>query len=212
MANVRYNPSTQLFTVENERVRPPWDNHLKQWLLQDFRESNWSKQTTVAELLQHHQPIDFNNRGVIETLERRHIVSWYNITRIYEGYMNVITNYNGIRLTNTLVESYILVVNWLLTHDFADRFNYSRNQIAHVNAFVDLFNQALPLLNSSTNNVFIGPMRANRSIGEDYDTALTDNSIPEELRKGRGFRIIYYHLGIIHGGANPSEGRPEITL
>lgn len=205
MANVEYNNIAKSFVINNRANRPAWQANFKRDLLADFVNTNWAKQTSLAQLMRLFQDLPMNQNGVIEALERRHVLSWNDICIVYEIFINIETKCWPLpRNLSTVKEA----VQNLIFSILGSRSTQSRELQQYgvevrrykgnfnSNAVAQKYGQYLPCLNSSTRNVFIGPARKNRQLGFQYDQG---SDLPREMTAGRPLFAQMRNLSVIMG-------------
>lgn len=208
MAQVQFNNSDNRFEIIGKGVRPAWSTDIKKWLLEDALKTRWIQNTTIAQLLGHYQEVKLNFNGVIEALERRHIISWENITIIYEEFMNVRVFK---QVEREIHNAFCEVIKFLMGSLSYGLFDFHLTQRISANAstqeLAKIFNDRLSGLNSSRNNLFIGPARQNRSIGQAHDTG---GDLPREILQGRPYGTTVSNAIAIINGYFDAIGKPRI--
>lgn len=180
-----------------EPHRPPWRDDFKSFLLKDFLRTTYAKKTTIFQLLTAYEPTVLNERGILEALERRHIVPWGDLRQIYAEYANRSLCFVG--RPNRRDEHVKEIIEILLGRAYTMELRATLDEVlgrkhggprsitllkekkadqTAMVAFASRYTFFLNQVNSSMTNVFIGPARKNRKIGAQFDAG-TD--VPESI-------------------------------
>ena len=156
-----------------DRNRPAWPANFKQTLLANFVRTRYARQTTLSQLLTGYQVIDDNVDGVLDALERRHLVSWHDLCTLYAHYANMFCNTAIAKIdVNSDMGSSLRYLFKVVLGDRQESQLYTAGMTSTANRFAGALSSEKSRLNASENNVFIGPARNNRSIGRDFDRAI----------------------------------------
>ena len=179
--------------VATDWTRPAWRADLKRHLLEDFFRTEYCQTTTLATFLEEYQPVDDNVDGTLDTFHRRHIISWSNLRRVYVGWANREFNLPRRRNDDPAIEHYRTIIATVLGHFDKSQLENSINLVQpgpyRNQAIATVLTGALPNLNSSRSNLFLGPGRINSAIGENNDAA-TD--LPSSVIVGKPHRTLLF--------------------
>lgn len=170
---VQNNPG---YTIDPNAQRPAWAVETKIELIQIFVETKFAKETTLADLLNSNPNITIS--GVLESLDRRHIVSWDHIKK-YICYMA--NHYSGVigGAQQSLFNVRSLLEALHVWEAVQSATNVRNNQ-GYPQA-VSFYDKAAIQAFSCMSNLWIGPSGPNRKLGKKLDFGQEDNFSANEV-------------------------------
>lgn len=164
------------YAISANADRPSWPVDVKKVLLERFLETDYAD-ITLRELLESNE--DAWEKGVIQALDRRHIVSWDHIKTI----VVYAAHYFRVRRGNNDPMKEHLEL--LLTFFHADQEisqGISDHAAGQYNKAASSFSNAAKAAYLSTSNLWIGPSSGNRAAGSAFDIGVDDRGLTDAER------------------------------
>lgn len=166
--------------VFKENSRPDWTEETKKKLLTDVINSQWAKTTSLSEFLTTFikNQKNFSIDGVIDSLDRRHIISWSDLKKILSAFFNRNVDKNVLQsVTNLLIyltskPSYQTSKPEYITYGpgiLKPNEEIQQAEKAILGDNLKQLNDFVAKVYASPRNVFLASSRKNRQIQDRFD-------------------------------------------
>lgn len=165
------------YTISANADRPSWPVDVKVVLLERFLETDYAD-ITLRELLESYT--DAWSKGVIQALDRRHIVSWDQIKIIVAYAANYFLSPHG---SNDPMRGHLesLMTFFHATDEIGE--GISNNGGRQFQRAATNFSEAAKTAYLSSSNLWIGPSSGNRSAGSAFDVGVDDRGLNNAERR-----------------------------